>query len=93
MQALIASAEVASDRRPEAPPPTPANELSAREREVKNSASYRRLPPSPIVPARADEGRYLASEPSFYRAYGSKVSNTSGVAVQDPEHLRRPRAQ
>ncbi len=62
---------VASDRRPEAPRPPPANKLSPQEREeilkVANSPVYRSLPPSQIVPALADEGCYLASESSFYR--------------------------
>jgi len=63
--------EVASDRRPEAERPEPANKLSAAEREailsVANSPTYRSLPPSQIVPALADAGQYLASESSFYR--------------------------
>jgi len=60
-----------SDGRPEARRPVPANTLSAAEREeilaVSNSPVFRSLPPSQIVPALADEGRYLASESTFYR--------------------------
>jgi transposase InsO family protein len=63
--------DVASDRRPEAQRPEPLNKLSPEEREeilaVSNSPVFRSLPPSQIVPALADEGRYLASESSFYR--------------------------
>ena len=62
---------VVSDRRPEAQRPIPANKLSTEEREailaVSNSPVFRSLPPSQIVPALADEGRYLASESTFYR--------------------------
>jgi hypothetical protein len=62
---------VLSDRRPGAQRPVPANKLSPEEREeilaVSNSPVYHSLPPSQIVPALADEGRYLASESSFYR--------------------------
>lgn len=62
---------VSTDGRPEADRSTPANKLSQAEREeilaVANSPAYRSLPPSQIVPALADEGRYLASESSFYR--------------------------
>jgi len=62
---------VLRDGRPEAYRPVPANKLSAEEREailaVSNSPVFRSLPPSQIVPALADEGRYLASESTFYR--------------------------
>jgi len=62
---------VLSDARPGAQRPIPANKLSAEEREailaVSNSPVFRSLPPSQIVPALADEGRYLASESTFYR--------------------------
>lgn len=62
---------VRADRRPEADRREPANKLTAAERDeilaVANSPAYRSLPPSQIVPALADGGRYLASESSFYR--------------------------
>jgi len=49
----------------------PANRLSNEEREevltTANQPRYAHLPPSQIVPALADEGRYLASESTFYR--------------------------
>ena len=49
----------------------PQNKLSDAEREqilaVANSAEFADLPPSQIVPRLADQGRYLASESSFYR--------------------------
>jgi len=59
------------DSRPDAQRPVPANKLSPEEREailaISNSPVFRSLPPSQIVPALADEGRYLASESTFYR--------------------------
>lgn len=62
---------ILSDGRPGAQRPVPANKLSAAERDeilaASNSPVFRSLPPSQIVPALADEGRYLASESSFYR--------------------------
>lgn len=49
----------------------PANRLSDAEREeilsVVNQSEFAHLPPSQIVPTLADQGRYLASESSFYR--------------------------
>ena len=50
---------------------TPSNKLTALERQriikVSNEAQFANLPPSQIVPALADDGRYIASESSFYR--------------------------
>jgi len=49
----------------------PANRLRTHERAevlvIANQPEYAHLPPSQIVPALADEGRYLASESTFYR--------------------------
>jgi putative transposase len=49
----------------------PANKLSEQERQhiidVANEPRFSALPPSQIVPRLADEGRYIASESSFYR--------------------------
>ena len=62
---------VRADQRPEAPHPTPGNKLSDEERQavldVCHSEEFASLPPSQIVPRLADQGRYLASESSFYR--------------------------
>jgi transposase InsO family protein len=70
-QRWVGEGGVVRDRRPEAERPVPANKLSAQERaqilRIASSPAYRSLPPSQIVPALADEGRYLASESSFYR--------------------------
>jgi len=63
--------EVKIDGRPDADRPPPENKLAPQERQavldVVNSHAYKSLPPSQIVPALADEGRYIASESTFYR--------------------------
>ena len=60
-----------ADQRPLVPRPEPANKLSTAERaavlEACNSTDFASLPPCQIVPKLADQGRYLASESSFYR--------------------------
>lgn len=62
---------VQPDQRLLVPRPEPANKLSPVERkavlEACNSEEFASLPPSQIVPKLADQGRYLASESSFYR--------------------------
>lgn len=62
---------LAQDRRPLCKRPAPANKLSIEERlrvlRVVNEPRFAHLPPTQIVPTLADEGRYLASESSFYR--------------------------
>ena len=49
----------------------PANRLSEAERQrilaVANEPEFAAMPPSQIVPILADQGRYIASESSFYR--------------------------
>jgi len=49
----------------------PANKLTALERrkvlEIATSAEFRDLSPSQIVPRLADQGKFVASESSFYR--------------------------
>ncbi len=61
---------VGDDRR-YGPKRTPPSKLSDAERahviEVATSPAYRDLPPKQIVPKLADEGRYVASESTFYR--------------------------
>ena len=52
-------------------PRVPANRLTPEEQEailaVCNEPEHRSLPPTQIVPRLADQGRYIASESSFYR--------------------------
>jgi transposase InsO family protein len=49
----------------------PANKLSTAEQQeivaIANAPEFAQLPPSQIVPALADQGRYVASESSIYR--------------------------
>ena len=64
--------EVKADRRQEASGQrVPANKLTESERvqilEIANTPEFADRPPSQIVPALADQGRYIASESSFYR--------------------------
>ena len=62
--------QIHADQRPLVPRPEPANKLSVEERaavlDICNSEAFDSLPPSQIVPNLADQGQYLASEPSFY---------------------------
>jgi len=62
---------VCKDQRPEAIRPVPANKLTPEERQrvldVCHQKKNASLPPSQIVPKLADQGRYIASESSFYR--------------------------
>jgi len=63
--------EVQADKRLTAVHPSPNHKLTAIEREeilrVCNEPLYANLPPSQIVPMLADQGRYIASESTFYR--------------------------
>ena len=55
---------------------TPANKLADEENKliitVCNQPEYKSLPPTQIVPILADQGVYIASESSFYRALRSE---------------------
>ena len=66
-----AGGQVHADQRSVAPRPDPRNKLSDEEcatiLSLCNSTEFASLPPSQIVPKLADQGRYLASESSFYR--------------------------
>jgi len=59
------------DRRPTAARPVPKNKLSAEEEQqvlaICHEPRFASLPPAKIVPTLADEGRYIASESTFYR--------------------------
>lgn len=63
--------EVRRDARPDAVRPTPSNAYSETERQhmidTCNSEAYASLPPSQIVPALADKGKYIGSESTLYR--------------------------
>jgi putative transposase len=80
------------DRRPTAPQPAPSNSLSEAERravlDVCNSQAFESLPPSQIVPRLADQGRYLASEASFYRILRAEEQQHHRGRAKPP--ARRP---
>ena len=67
---------VQQDKRPVAERPAPMNKLSSEEINevisVCNEKQFASLPPSQIVPKLADQGRYIASESSFYRILKAK---------------------
>lgn len=64
----------------------PGNRLSEQERTeilaTANLPTFANLPPSQIVPALADEGRYIASESSFYRIL--RENNACSSRVYEP---------
>lgn len=68
-----------SDRRPHAPRPRAANQLSEAERQAVLRAANRvdcaSLTPHQIVPRLADEGIFLASESTFYRVLRAAGQN------------------
>jgi len=57
---------------------------------VANSPMYRELSPKQIVPRLADEGRYVASESSFYRILRQEKQLAHRERCRPPTH-RRPR--
>lgn len=73
----------------------PANKLSQAEREkilaVATSPAFRDLSPKQIVPQLADQGRYIASESSFYRVLKEHQMLTHRQAAR-PATTRPPRA-
>ena len=90
-EAMEAGAECA-DRRPGARRPRPANALSEEERaeiiHVANLPENASKAPAAIVVDLADEGRYLASESSFYRVLGEHGQNKRRGHAREP--ARRP---
>jgi putative transposase len=71
----------------------PANKLSEKEREtvltIANSKPYQNLSPCKIVPMLADEGRYVASESTFYRVLRAENQLTHRQLSRPTKH-RRP---
>ncbi len=86
--------EVRPDQRPLVPRPEPANKLSPAERaavlDVCNSTEFASLPPSQIVPTLADQGRYLASESSFYRILRSDGQQHHRGRTRPPVRRKPP---
>jgi putative transposase len=70
----------------------PANKLSVQERQqilaIANQPEFAHLPPSPIVPALADRGLYIASESSFYRVLRQANQLTRRGQARAPTHQR-----
>lgn len=82
-QRWIKEGDVKEDQRPLAERPEPKNKLTSEERQeiinIVNTDEYADLPPSQIVPKLADEGRYMASESTFYRIlHEEKMQNHRG---------------
>jgi transposase InsO family protein len=72
----------------------PANRLAEQERaeilSTANAPRFAHLPPSQIVPQLADEGRYLASESSFYRVLREEKQLARRGKAKAPSHSRPP---
>jgi transposase InsO family protein len=68
---------------------SPQNKLSLEERACViatiNSARFKDLPPSQIIPALADEGKYIASESSFYRIMHEEKQQNHRGRAKSPE--------
>lgn len=85
---------VAIDQRPLADRPQPKNKLSEQERnmiiDLSTSPTYADLPPSKIVPKLADEGKYIASESTFYRVLGEEKLITHRSRAKKAKVLEPP---
>ena len=72
----------------------PANKLTIAERDellaTANAPRFAPLAPNQIVPALADEGRYLASESSFYRMLREEKQLARRGKAKAPAHSRPP---
>jgi transposase InsO family protein len=86
--------QVRADRRPTAVRPTPSYALSSAERaqiiEIANEPRFADVPPARIVPALADEGRYIASESSFHRVLRAHGQMRRRGRARPPRRLRPP---
>jgi transposase InsO family protein len=73
----------------------PRNKLNDLERQrilaIANSPEFGHLPPSQIVPRLADQGKYIASESSFYRVLRA-ANQMRHRAAAKPAQGRKPRA-
>ena len=85
---------VRADGRPEAARPLPSHTLSDAERQaitaVCNEPEHASMPPGQIVPKLADEGRYLASESSFYRVLSDEDQQHHRGRARKPTPSRPP---
>jgi transposase InsO family protein len=75
---------------------TPENKLSEAEREqvlaLCNSDEFAHLPPSQIVPILAEQGRYIASESTFYRILRAAGQQQHRQLSRPPRQRHKPRA-
>lgn len=83
LQRWISGGVVNTDGRPDAIRPTPANSLTAEEKQqvldTLNDPEFANMPPSQVVPKLADDGVYLCSESSMYRIlHEAKQQNHRG---------------
>ena len=74
----------------------PKNKLTEIERQhiikVANEPDYADLPPSKIVPKLADEGRYIASESTFYRVLKAQNQLQHRQKSKPVRQVKKPRA-
>src|SRR5699024_10589957 len=93
-QRWTSSDSVKEDQRPIIKRPSPKNKLTAKERskviEIVNSPEYADLPPCKIVPKLADEGKYIASESTFYRILKEEKLNTHRGRSKKPVKREPP---
>jgi putative transposase len=95
VQRWQAGGTVRTDRRPlrQYQPP---HKLTATERAevlaVANSPEFGHLPPSQIVPRLADQGRYLASESTFYRVLRAEGQLAHRRSERPPRTQNKPKA-
>ncbi len=75
---------------------SPPNRLSELERQrivrIANEPAYADLSPSKIVPLLADEGRYLASESSFYRVLKAQDQLQHRQSSRPARQIKKPKA-
>lgn len=74
----------------------PKNKLTVLERQrmikIANEPGYADLPPGKIVPRLADEGRYIASESSFYRVLKAEYQLQHRQKARSATSIKKPRA-
>lgn len=93
-QRWLTGGGVAADRRPAAARPKPGNALAEAERQqvlaTLHQPRFASLPPGQIVPVLADEGRYLASESTFYRVLRAAGEQQHRGRAQAPRRHPAP---
>ena len=90
----IADGSIRCDARPQAQRPRPSHALSQAERaevlRIANEPRFADQPPARIVPALADEGRYVASESTFYRILRAQGQAAHRGRAKAPQARRGP---